>query len=330
MNSIFKEITGYDRPLNILCFNTHERYETHLSQTNNIFYAWNHPQMKKWKTDFAPIPKNYIQLNQALDTAQLPEWADIDLVLSQQKFGQYQLGIQISKQLDVPLISMEHTLPIHSWDKKRLDDLRNMRGDLNIFLSEFSQRAWQWEDKQDTTIIPAAVDSKFFRPDDRQVQDKSKHILSIVNDWKERDYFCGYSIWQRITKNLPIKVRGINAGFSTPTKTPEELLEEYRNARIFLNTSVWSSCPYTLLEAMATGCAIVTTATTMLPDIVTNGYNGLISNDEDTLRKHLETLLNDDDMCQELGKNARKTVMERFSLENFVNSWETAFKKVLR
>lgn len=330
MNKIFKEINRTEGPLNILCFNTHERYETHLAMTGNNFYAWNDPRMKKWKTDFASIPPNYIQLNEALGTAQIPEWTEMDLVLTQQKFGQYQLGVQIANQLDVPLISMEHTLPITMWERERFDGLRNMRGDLNVFLSDFSKRAWQWtEHGDDTIIIGAAVDADFFCPDDRPVQAKQNHILSIVNDWKERDYFCGYSLWQRITSGLPVHVRGINKGISTPTKTTDELLEEYRNARIFLNTSLWSSCPYTLLEAMATGCAVVTTGTTMLPEIIQNGHNGLISNNEQELRQYLVQLLNEPELCEELGRNARQTVLEQFSVYKFVNCWNQAFKKVI-
>ena len=59
----------------------------------------------------------------------------------------------------------------------------------------------------------------------------------------------------------------------------------------------------------------------MIPEIIENGKNGLISNDPQELRGFLQLLLKDQDLAQELGDNARKTIKERYSLERFVNSW---------
>ena len=81
-----------------------------------------------------------------------------------------------------------------------------------------------------------------------------------------------------------------------------------------------------MLEAMACGCAIVSTANCMIPDIIQNGVNGLISNNPQELRSYLEMLLNNDSVAAELGANARKTIEERYSLERFTQSWNKAFE----
>jgi glycosyltransferase involved in cell wall biosynthesis len=83
------------------------------------------------------------------------------------------------------------------------------------------------------------------------------------------------------------------------------------------------------MEAMACGCAIVTTGTCMLPEIIQNGVNGFISNDEKELRGYLEMLLSDEKLATELGNNARKTILERYSLQQFVDSWNKIFRELL-
>ena len=44
----------------------------------------------------------------------------------------------------------------------------------------------------------------------------------------------------------------------------------------------------------------------MIPEIIENGKNGLISNDPQELRGFLQLLLKDEDLAKELGDNARK------------------------
>ena len=84
-------------------------------------------------SDYASVPENTVLLNPDKGSEQLPEYVDIDLILSQNKFGQFQIAKQISEQMSVPLISLEHTLPMESWPVSHLQNLYNMKGDINIF-----------------------------------------------------------------------------------------------------------------------------------------------------------------------------------------------------
>ena len=84
------------------------------------------------------------------------------------------------------------------------------------------------------------------------------------------------------------------------------------------------------MEAMACGCAVVSTETCMIPEIIKHGENGLISNDPQQLKKHLDTLLKDEEMAAELGKNAQKTIQEQYSLPSFVDNWNNLFYSAIR
>ena len=109
-----------DDPFNILTFPTHERYQTNIAETGHNFYMWQGKGIKPWRLDYSPIPKGHVLLNPEKENDQIPDYVDIDLVLSQNKFGQFQIAEQISKQLQCPLISLEHTLPMESWPKAQL------------------------------------------------------------------------------------------------------------------------------------------------------------------------------------------------------------------
>lgn len=72
-----------------------------------------------------------------------------------------------------------------------------------------------------------------------------------------------------------------------------------------------------LLEAMAAGLPVIATAVGGLPEVVTDGDNGLLVPPEDpeALATALERLLEDPALAQRLGANARRHVEENFSLE---------------
>jgi len=318
-------------PLNILTFPTHERYQCNLAKTGHNFYLWQEPGViKPWVKEYAEVPENTTLLNPSKESDQIPINIDLDVVLSQNKFGQFNIASQIASMLDLPLISIEHTLPMESWNEHQLESLYNMKGNINIFISDYSRGIWGWT-QDEADVIHHGVDTDFFCPTESLAKENS--VLSVVNDWINRDWCCGYSLWEQVTgypeSNLPLKVIGDTPGLSEAAQSTGHLAEEYKKSKIFLNTSLISPVPTCLLEAMSCGCAVVSTETCMIPEIITNGQNGFISNDPKKLRSYIDILLKDDEMSKEIGLNARKTIVNNFGLKNFINQWNAAFQKSL-
>ena len=319
-----------DEPLNILTFPTHERYQTNIAETGHNFYLWQGKGINPWKSEYSPVPKGHTLLNPTRGDAQIPDYVDIDLVLSQNKFGQFQIAEQIAKQLKCPLVSLEHTLPMESWSNSQLVQMRYMRGDINLFISEYSRNKWGWNENE-ASVVHHGVDTELFSPSNNTQRDAK--VLSVVNDWINRDWCCGFKLWREITNypegNMPLRVLGDTPGLSAPAESTEHLIEEYRHSRIFLNTSLISPVPTCLLEAMSCGCAVVTTSTCMIPEIIKNGENGYISDDPTKLREYIQRLLSDEKLATELGMAARETVTNNFSLDSFVNKWNEVFIQCL-
>lgn len=322
MTSILRQ-TRVRAPLNILTFPTHERYETNLAKTGHNFYAVQANGIKDWKTQYAPVPENYHLLDKNLGDRQIPNYLDIDIILSQNKFGQFQIAKQLARELHCPLISLEHTLPHMDWNASTRNE-RHMTGDINVFISDYSISKWDMTEANNVRVIRHCVDSELFKPEE-YASGRENRIISVVNDWINRDWCCNFQGWYRVTKDLPTFPVGDTRGLSRPAKDVPELVSMYANSRIFINTSTISPVPSALLEAMSCGCACVTTATCMIPEIVENGVNGFITNDEKEMRDYLELLLRDEDLATRLGEAARQTIIDKFGVDRFVSEWNEVF-----
>lgn len=326
LSSIIRQSTRrISDKLNILTAPTHERYESGLCQTGHNFYAFRGEGIKDWNCQYGNIPENYVLLDPAEKHLQVPNHVEFDLVLSQNKFGQFQNLQPIARLLNIPLVSLEHTLPMSVWSDEYIAQMSSMRGNVNVFISEFSLNAWNWDSRNDTTVIHHMIDTGLFQVGGLERQSVA---LSIVNDWINRDHFCGFKLWQQITQDIPVRVIGDTPGLSEPAKSTEELIQAYQSSQVFLNTSLISPIPTSLLEAMSCGCACVSTATCMIPEIIQDGINGFISNDPGVLKDKVRLLLNDSKLARKLGNAARQTILDKFNKASFLCKWDNVFRSV--
>ena len=88
-----------------------------------------------------------------------------------------------------------------------------------------------------------------------------------------------------------------------------------RAADIFLFPSLWENCPYSCLEAMAAGRAIVCSDAGGLPELIRHRENGLLARSEQPAAfiSALEALIGDAALRARLGAAARRTVEQSFA-----------------
>jgi len=308
---------------NILTFPTHERYETELAKTGHNFYSFNLEKMKKWNSQQVPVPPNYF----ILPEAEVCSYIDYDFILSQSKFWQFQAAKKIQDVIKIPIISLEHTLPTpQTISPKNINIMKNMVGDINIFISEYSKQAWDIN-SDNVQVIHHGVDTESFID---LKMDREDYVLTVANDFVNRDYCLNYSGWKRITDGLSTKLVGDTQGLSEPASSTEELIIEYNKCAVYFNSSTLSPIPTSLLEAMSCGCAVVSTATCMIPEIIENGVNGFISNDENELRSKIEYLLYNKEVAASMGEKARETIKNKFPEHQFIQNWNQIFDYTYR
>jgi glycosyltransferase involved in cell wall biosynthesis len=309
--------------LNVLTFCTHERYEQNLCRTGHNFYSLK--VGKIWNQNYGEIPENYHHVDD------LPAGVELDLVLSHTSCERLQLAGQVAQRFNVPLLRHTHILPdIRMPVEPQIGGFSQSTLDCDSFISEFNKNAWYPKgSKNKTQVIEHGVDYDFWQEGVENVN-RDDVCLSVVNLWPERDWCCGWELWKHTSQNLPVRVVGDSPGLSKPAESIEHLRKMYQSSSIFYNTSLHSPVPTVLLEAMAAGCAIVSTNTCMIPEVIQHGKNGLVSDDPSELRGFLESLLKDKDRARELGNNAAQTIKERYNLNRFIKSWDDHFKNTIK
>jgi glycosyltransferase involved in cell wall biosynthesis len=303
--------------LDILCFDTHERCQSQMAKTGHNFYGFRYKDCKVWNTNFAEIPSNYHPIENLYDDI------DFDFILSQSKFGQLQISKQIQQQLGLPIIHLEHTIPTSNYTPEQVEMFKSIWGDYNIFISEYARESWGFDESE--TVICNSIDHEFFKPMDVE---SDETVFTVQNDFINRDYCLNYQGWQRIINGFSAKVLGETEGLSKAADSLEHLREEYNKCAVYINTTTESQMPTAILEAMACGKPVVSTATCSIPSFIKHGENGFLTNDEEEFRGYVQQLLDDKDLRDKIGQSARETVLDVFSEQKYIDSWNKVFKNV--
>jgi len=105
-----------------------------------------------------------------------------------------------------------------------------------------------------------------------------------------------------------------------------------RQSDVYFIPSLWENCPYSCLEAMAAGRAIVASDAGGLPELIEDGRNGLTANSGDArgFVRQIERLIEDRELRERLGAAARRTIEERYTDVGIARQSLDHWSKVLK
>ena len=216
----------------------------------------------------------------------------------------------------------------------------------------------------DVKVIYNGVDSERFTPDiscdylydEWKIPRNSKVIgmMGRVNSWKgQADFLKAANIimdqnpdvytvfvgsafegeeWRekelaKAISESPHKDRIINKGYRTDSEAIYKLYDVF-----VLPSTNPDPLPTVVLEAMSTGKPIVGYKHGGVCDMVKEDYNGLLAevcNPSDLAAK-IEKLLSNDALRMEMSNNSRKRLLEKFSIDSYVQNYSNEYEKLLK
>jgi colanic acid/amylovoran biosynthesis glycosyltransferase len=114
----------------------------------------------------------------------------------------------------------------------------------------------------------------------------------------------------------------------------DRVLEKYREVDIFVLPAVIAEdgsgdvTPNAVIEAMAMKLPVISTRSRGIPDLVEDGVSGMLvpPRDEEALAQAIMRLIEDKELRDKFGHNARKRVEERFDISKNIGEFVALFK----
>lgn len=100
-----------------------------------------------------------------------------------------------------------------------------------------------------------------------------------------------------------------------------------KSSKVSLMTSVFEGTPMSALEAMALGVPIVSTPTDGLKDVITNDFNGFLSDDNEEFVNHVINILENEELQKKLSQNALKFSREYNDLSKYKDAIRFEYEK---
>jgi glycosyltransferase involved in cell wall biosynthesis len=113
-----------------------------------------------------------------------------------------------------------------------------------------------------------------------------------------------------------------------------ELISLYEKSSIFIVPCIVAKdgdrdgIPVALMEAMSMELPVISTPISGIPELIKDGENGLLVEPKNpvALAEAIEQLLEEPETCKRLGKQGRKTILERFNIKKNVLSLKKFFQ----
>ena len=218
--------------------------------------------------------------------------------------------------------------------------------------------------EREIVLIPNGIDSEHFKPMPRnegmaealnlkvKTKEERVSVIGFAGEWREKkglkSLLSAYAQVNKTHLAALLIVGQVRAGeeqqivdgfrISNPDSriiitgyvSPTDLPAYYSLMDVFVHPSLRDGMPNALLEAMACEKPIIATPVGGILDVVKDGENGIFVpvNDRDALSKTISNVLNDSELQSGLGKAARQSILDSFSLQKELDGNLDVYRKL--
>ena len=170
-------------------------------------------------------------------------------------------------------------------------------------------------------------------------------VITIGQSMKKRSQHLGFPIIEKVFAGFQAKIIGTDnqdlGNLYGGEPSYEELKASLREARVYFYFGTIPA-PYTLgfVEALMTGIPVVAVGQGLrrmspydwpnyeIPEIISNGVNGYVSDNVDELRNYIQMLMDDGGLAKRVGDAGRKTAIELFGKKQRMQEWSDFLRRL--
>lgn len=209
----------------------------------------------------------------------------------------------------------------------------------------------------DTRLIPYGVDLTVFKPWGKSEvkaalnipQDKPV-VLLRAKSLTKKNYWLDYQIAQAVVEaivaqphRMPVTILALGADkpsehfgqseirYIPHLKDHRALSQYYQAADIFIHAARTDTFPLTVLEALACGTPVVATRVGGIPEQIVDGVTGFLTpaGDSKAMIDRVLHLLEDVELCNQMGRSAANDAKKRFDHERYVNDYLNWYQEIM-
>jgi N-acetyl-alpha-D-glucosaminyl L-malate synthase BshA len=314
---------------------------------------------------FRPLAGLSIYLAVRALLLRLDNMTDFDLIHAHTILPDGLAAVRIAGTMDVPCIATSWGTDIHTTPFENSRTLRTTKyvlqtADQVTTVSEGlrSVAAQLTETKGDIRVIYTGVDTNRFRATGSpkegrqrlQLEPDTPHVLFIGRLTRLKGVFDLVKAFADLTKRYQARLLlvGDGAGRQNVSDCIEQLdlgqqvkfvgridhasIPEWLNAAdILVLPSHGEGLPNAVLEAMSSERAVVASDVGGIPELITDGVNGLLVPPAEprALSTAISSLITDPGSCQQMGRRGRETVLERFTWDRHAAEVYATYRDVI-
>jgi glycosyltransferase involved in cell wall biosynthesis len=187
------------------------------------------------------------------------------------------------------------------------------------------------------SIVPMAVDTERYVPAPRALSPPRVGWVGTLTNQPNLELVReplgrlkeSHGAILRVIADEPMTLPGVEVEFipwAYDIEVPR--LQECQIGIVPVRPSVWSPWKFffKLIQYMSLGLAVVATPTGSNKEIIRDGENGFLADSDDEWYERLKTLMENSELRREMGKQARRTAEEHFSLARQIDFIEEVFQ----
>lgn len=314
INNLVRKATKPTDDFVAYCFYYNGIFEQMLASVPGVrLYGDAKKSHHPWKKYFNSTSDNVRQLT--LD--QVP-FNDIvfDAVICNNRIKTHTNALNAAMYLNVPLLIVDHIGPDKAYAQMDIEVVKSAYYGHGYVAANKSAQRWN-----NASLINYFVDIPEFEE-------------TRINDY----IFCGnflpqdFLLINDITSDLGSKYRiiGVGADNSKGVDSYEELEEAFLQSKVYIHLPTSNTVTYELLLAMACGCAIVSSHTEAVTNIIKDGENGVLVKDVEDVAPAAKALAGDEKTMGQFRQANFDLLKKDFSRENFVSKWQDTIYTIKR